>query len=207
MGFFQYLHHLDKDVTLAINSLHCTFTDYIWMVFSNREIWYALYVAVLVFFFVRLGWKKARIATLACILCVVACDQFANFTKDFFQRLRPCLDGEMLSRGLHTLEGAGNLYGFYSAHAANAMGFAVCSWLCFRNDAKYSYRYYGIGIFIWGFLVGMSRVFVGKHFFGDVLAGYAVGLLFGWVIASLAGLIIRKAFPPSVSPSTPSQAL
>ena len=31
MGFFQYLHHLDKDVTLAINSLHCTFTDYIWM--------------------------------------------------------------------------------------------------------------------------------------------------------------------------------
>ena len=38
----------------------------------------------------------------------------------------------------------------------------------------------------------MSRVFVGKHFFGDVLVGFAVGLLAGWLLAQLARLIIRR---------------
>lgn len=193
MNVFQYLHHVDKDVTLAINSCNSPFTDYIWQIFSDKEIWYVLYLIVLVMLFVRLGWKKGLAVTISCILCVVACDQFANFTKDFFERLRPCWDGEMLDRGLHILEGKGNLYGFYSAHAANALGFAACSFFGFRNDRRSRYRSYGWGIFIWALLVGISRVFVGKHFFGDVMVGFAVGLLFGWGLAAITSLVIRKA--------------
>ena len=131
--FIQEAHHFDKDITLAINSLHSPISDSVWMVFSNKEIWYILYLAVLVMFFYRLGWKKALVALLACVLCIVVCDQTCNLFKDSVQRLRPCLDGEMISRGLHILERAGarNLYGFFSAHAANAMGFAACSLMCF----------------------------------------------------------------------------
>ena len=33
------------------------------------------------------------------------------------------------------------------------------------------------------FVIGISRVFVGKHFVGDVLTGFCVGLLFGWLCA------------------------
>ena len=98
----------------------------------------------------------------------------------------------MVDGGLHILEGKGNLYGFYSAHAANAMGFAACSFWGFRNDKRLRYRGYGWGIFIWALLVGMSRVFVGKHFFGDVMVGFAVGLLAGWLLAQLARLIIGR---------------
>lgn len=192
MNFFQYLHHMDKDITLAINSLHCGFSDFVWQIFSDKQIWYALYLIVLVMLFVRLGWKKGLAVTISCILCVVACDQFANFTKAHFERLRPCWDGEMLERGLHMLEGKGNLYGFYSAHAANAMGFAICSFMGFRNDQKHNYKAYGWGIFVWALLVGTSRVFVGKHFFGDVMVGFAVGLAFGWAIAAANSLVIRK---------------
>ena len=185
-------HHIDQDVTLAINSLHSPFTDSIWRFLSLKEIWFVLYAAVLVFLFIRLGWKRSCIVLVACILTIVACDQFANFTKAYFERLRPCWDLNMIDGGLHVLEGKGSLYGFFSAHAANAMGFATCSYAGFRNDRAHSYRIYGVCIFLWAILVGMSRVFVGKHFLGDVLAGLVVGLLFGWAFARLGRLLIDR---------------
>ena len=192
LEILRWAHHIDQRITLAINSLHCPASDAVWQVFSNKEIWFVLYAVVLVFLFIRLGWKRALVAVLACVLTVTVCDQFANFTKEFFQRLRPCWDQNMIDGGLHILEGKGNLYGFYSAHAANAMGFAACSFFCFRNDKTHRYRLYGWGIFIWALLVGMSRVFVGKHFFGDVMVGFGVGLLEGWGLAMLGRLLIAK---------------
>ena len=175
-GFFLTLEQADKDVTLAINSMHCPVTDFIWQCFSSRDLWIPLYATVLVF----------------CVLTIVVCDQLANFTKEYFARLRPCWDEYMLSEGLHLLEGKGNMYGFYSAHAANALGFAVCSALGFRQDRSRSYRPYTACICVWGVLVGLSRIFVGKHFLGDVLVGFAVGTLAGWAMASLASLVIRR---------------
>ncbi|MBQ7221983.1 MAG: phosphatase PAP2 family protein [Bacteroidales bacterium] len=179
--FFRQLHHIDKDVTLAINSLNCPASDFVWTVFSNRFIWAILYVAVLFFLFRNLGWKKALIVTASVILTITCCDQLANFTKEFFARLRPCWDGDMIAGSLHLLEDKGNLYGFYSAHAANAMGFAASTFWGFRwnDNVKRKYRVYGWCIFIWAALVGISRIFVGKHFTGDVLVGFAVGLAFG----------------------------
>ena len=191
-GFFLTLEQADKAATLAINSLHCPATDFIWQCFSSRDLWIPLYAAVLVFLFVRLGPRKAIAVTLSCVLTIVVCDQLANFTKEYFARLRPCWDEYMLSEGLHLLEGKGNMYGFYSAHAANALGFAVCSALGFRHDRSRSYRPYTACICAWGVLVGLSRIFVGKHFLGDVLVGFAVGTLAGWAMAGLASLVIRR---------------
>lgn len=191
-SFLKDCHHIDKTVTLAINSLNCQFSDFIWQIFSNKEIWYLLYLAVLIFLFRNLGWKKAVIVTLAIILTIVCCDQMANFTKFHFQRLRPCWDLEMTARGLHTLEDFGGKYGFFSAHAANAMGFAVCSIAGFKNDPAHRYRIYGRCIPVWAFLVGISRVFVGKHFFGDVMTGFCVGLVIGTAFGKLASFIISK---------------
>lgn len=204
--FFKYLHHLDKDITLAINSIHCPASDWIWGVFSDKEIWFAMY-AVIAFFIIRnLGWKRGLISIAAIVLTIVCCDQLGNVSKAFFQRLRPCCDGEMIARGHRLLEWCGPIeYGFYSAHAANAIGLAVSSYRLFRNDRSRNYSVYGICIFCWGLLVGFSRIFVGKHFFGDVMVGFAVGILLGWVISSVATLIVSK-FPPQDSPSVEKKA-
>lgn len=194
MEFISHIHHLDKDITLAINSLHCTVSDYIWQVFSNKYIWFAFYLIIVLFLFRNLGWKKALISIAAIALTITACDQFANFTKEFFERLRPCWDEDMVSKGLHILEGKGNLYGFYSAHAANAMGFAVSSYCMFKNDSNKlrDYTSYRNWAFLWAFLVGISRVFVGKHFLGDVMVGFAVGFIFAAILSLIASSLIKK---------------
>lgn len=211
--FFTALEQADKTATLAINSLHCAVTDVVWQCFSAKELWFPLYIAVVVWLFAKLGWKKGIFITIACVLTVVACDQFANFTKAFFERFRPCWDDYMLQNGLHLLEDKGNMYGFYSAHAANAMGFAVCSSMCIRYALRLkSYnvsmvysaaptylekqnggtgKVYATLICIWAVLVGLSRVFVGKHFLGDVIVGFAVGLVAGALLALLARLLMR----------------
>lgn len=191
LAIWDVLEHSDKAATLAINALHTPFTDFIWTVFSNREIWYVLYLAVAAFLFWRLGWKKALVVILACVLTVVVCDQLGNVSKDFFRRLRPCWDPSVMGH-LHQLEGSGDKFGFYSAHAANALGFAVCSGLGYRNDLKHTHKLYFAVIVVWAILVGVSRIFVGKHFLGDVSVGFFVGFTFGWLFAKLASLAIVK---------------
>lgn len=191
MTVLQYLHHVDKSVTLAINSLNCPLTDRIWMFFSDRLVWIPLYVIVAFFFFRNLGWKRGAIVFVSCVLTVLACDQFGNFVKDAVGRLRPCWDLDMVKGGLNILEDKGGMYGFYSAHAANALGFAICSVKGFGHDMTRKYKAYDICIVIWAVLVGLSRVFVGKHFFGDVCAGFIVGLAFGSLIAWAASKAVE----------------
>ena len=184
----------DKQATLAINQLHCAFGDAVWVFFSNRYVWIPLYLAVLFMFFRKLGWKRGAMSLLACVLTVAACDQLGNLVKDSVMRLRPCWDGFMLQNGLHLLEGEGNLFGFFSAHAANAMGFALCSASCFRlNGLKgKGIDAYTLGIICWALMVGISRIFVGKHFLGDVITGFLVGAAIGAALAFAAHACLKK---------------
>lgn len=191
--FFIQLHHIDKDVTFAINSLHCPVSDFIWGVFSNKYIWFAMYLLIAALLFRNLGWKKGIAASISIILTIIFCDQGANFVKDAVARLRPCCDGEMISKGFRLLEWSGPIeYGFFSAHAANAMGFAVASLIAFSNDKTRSCKGYGFFIVTWAFLVGISRVFVGKHFLGDVLAGFLAGSAVAAIMGLIASCIMRN---------------
>lgn len=191
-GVFSFLHHVDKDVTLALNSLHTPFTDTIWQFLSAREAWMVLAVVIIGILYYRLGWKKATVVLLSTILCVVLCDQTSNIVKASVQRLRPVYDTGMLERGLHILEDPGKLYGFFSGHAANAAGVVVCTYLGLRTDKSRKYHGYLAAMGLCGLLIGLSRIFVGKHFLGDILAGFAAGVLIGLAFGRLAAVICRK---------------
>jgi undecaprenyl-diphosphatase len=41
-------------------------------------------------------------------------------------------------------------------------------------------------MFIWAVLVAISRIFVGKHYLGDVMVGALVGGLAGYAFARIA---------------------
>jgi undecaprenyl-diphosphatase len=40
-------------------------------------------------------------------------------------------------------------------------------------------------MFLWAFFVAFSRIMVGVHYPGDIMAGALVGLLFGWLVFKL----------------------
>ncbi len=189
---WQEIHHFDQKVTLAINGWDSSFTDPIWQFFSAIPVWIPMYVLIVGCLIWRLGWKKGLIFVLAAAAAFGFCDQFSNLVKDLVGRVRPLNDAFMLENGLNVLEKGSRSFGFFSAHAANAFGLAASTFIAFRQDTRLKYRGYAAWMFSWAALVAISRVFVGKHYLGDVLVGAIVGLLAGWAFASLAKLIIRK---------------
>ncbi|MBQ3997028.1 MAG: hypothetical protein II637_03230, partial [Bacteroidales bacterium] len=50
-------------------------------------------------------------------------------------------------------------------------------------------------------IIDMSRIFSGKHFLGDVLAGFIVGAIFGILIGRATRFIINRFFKDSEGPS------
>lgn len=176
---------LDQGITLAINSLHTQFTDLLWQAFSTSQIWIPLYLIIAVLIVWKAGWKKGLIYLASIALCFAACDQFAVLIKNYVCRPRPCHEPYMLERGMRLLEDAGGMYGFFSSHAANVFGLAVSSTQAVDAAFKSRQRWFAWIMFIWAALVSVSRIFVGKHYLGDILVGTVVGLVLGFVFASL----------------------
>ncbi len=185
------LEQLDRNLTLLINGWNSPFTDPIWSFISDIPVWIPMYAAIVVFLIVRLGWKKGLIVVAAALLTFGFCDQFSNLIKDLTERLRPCNDPYMLNNGLHVLE-SGGVYGFFSAHAANAFGLAASTYIGIRMDKRLKYRGYAVWMFTWATLVAISRVFVGKHFLGDVIIGTVVGLAAGIAFGYLARWVCKR---------------
>lgn len=189
---WQEIHEFDQQITLALNSLHSGITDPVMMFFSSIPVWIPMYAIVAGLLFWRIGWKKALVAIASIALTFLLCDQIANLFKDGIARLRPCHDEFMVGAGLRILEGKGGLYGFFSGHASNSFGFAVSSSMAFRNDSRLKYRGYSVWIFFWAVMVSISRIFVGKHYIGDVVTGIIVGTLLGLACGFAARRIIKK---------------
>ena len=190
--FWDILHGWDQSLTLFINSLHHPFTDPAMVFLSDRATWFPFYAVTAFFLVWRLGWKKGLVAIACIALCLLACDQTSNLLKYSVARLRPCYSDRMLLNGLHVLESRGSLFGFFSAHASNAFGFAAGTTTCFRYDTSHTYKGYIKCVYIWAALVSISRMFVGKHYFGDILVGAMIGSLWGWLIALAAKWLFRK---------------
>lgn len=192
-SIWQTLEHADKLATLEINSWNSAVTDPIWAFLSDIPVWIPMYVMIVVFIFQRLGWKKGLIVVAAAALTFGFCDQSSNLLKAMTERLRPCNDPFMLNHGLHVLE-SGGVYGFFSAHAANAFGLATSTCIGLRLDKRMRYRGYAAWMYTWATLVAISRIFVGKHFLGDVIVGTLVGLFAGYMFGTLAKIVIKRFF-------------
>ena len=189
---WQEIHKFDQELTLEINSWDSAVTDPIWQFFSNIPVWIPMYIAIIACLFWRLGWKRGLMMTLAAVLTFAFCDQFSNYIKDLVCRVRPLNDSFMLENGLNVLERASSSFSFFSAHSANSFGLATCTYLGFRLDNRLRYRGYAAWMYSWATLVAISRIFVGKHYLGDILAGSAIGVLAGLAFALIARQICRR---------------
>ena len=196
------MEQLDQTITLWLNGLHCPFTDGMWLLFSNRTVWIPLYLLGAGLMIWRCGWKKGLAMVLLTALAILCVDQFANLIKNWVARPRPCNDAFMNAMGHRLLEGRSRSYSFFSAHAANAIAFAICSAHALHPGTKRAKAkngrdtlstVYAVIISIWAAMVGLSRVFVGKHYLGDVLVGFIAGGIIAFALTRLFDACAARA--------------
>ncbi len=94
--------------------------------------------------------------------------------KNVFERLRPCHNPD-LEGMVHLVRGhCGGKYGFISSHASNTFAVAIFLRSVLRT------RPVVILLFAWAVLVCYSRIYLGVHYFCDVLVGGLWGAFLGW---------------------------
>jgi undecaprenyl-diphosphatase len=169
--------HIDTIVTLFLNGLHAPWLDPIMWWVSDRLVWLPLYAFIL-FLIVKKWKKKSIILILLLAITVTLSDQGCNLLKKNTQRLRPSHNVE-LAHKIHLVEKPngelyrGGQFGFPSAHASNAMVFALFVFF-FAGNRK---MWVLLILFFWAALLGFSRIYLGVHYWLDVECGYLVGAL------------------------------
>ncbi|MCD8538988.1 MAG: phosphatase PAP2 family protein [Leadbetterella sp.] len=152
-----------------LNGFHTPFWDRFFLVYTHSRAWTPVIVIMVILLFRSFPWRKALIYFVLIGAAVGLCDFIASgILKPIFERLRPCHDflGEM------TLVGnCGGMYGFASSHAANSFGLFSGFSGAFKGN-KYVFWL----LLLWAVLMSYSRIYIGVHHPGDVVAGALIGI-------------------------------
>lgn len=136
---------------------------------------------------------KGRYVLLGLAILILLTDwTTSQVLRPWLARPRPyaALEGiRVLDNGWHLTDAAwvrqaAGSFGLPSAHAANSMGLAV-----------FFSRFYprvGLTILVVALIIGLSRVYLGVHYPGDVLAGYAWGGVCGLTVAALIKRLMAR---------------
>jgi membrane protein DedA with SNARE-associated domain/membrane-associated phospholipid phosphatase len=114
--------------------------------------------------------------------------------KQIFQRPRPTWDVPILvSRG----------FSFPSGHAMGSLvAYGMLAYLVWRGLEHTRARVALAGCtLVLVLLIGLSRMYLGVHYFSDVIAGYAAGTV--WLAACITGLEVVRRRPNPAPPRSP----
>ena len=170
---------MDTQLFLFLNGLHADWLDPIMIFISGKITWLPFYLVLL--YLVIKNYKKQSVLIIIGIILLI-------IFKPLFERPRPC-HNEAIKDFVYLPTGhCGGAYGFISSHACNAFALAVF----ITKILKEHYSKIAWVMFIWASLVAYSRIYMGVHYPGDIVAGAAVGALIGLAVFKLYGLVVNK---------------
>lgn len=172
----EKLLELDKKLFIFLNGFHSPVLDPVMLFITKTEFWIPLY-AFLIFLMFKNFKREAWFLLIGAAITILLADQItSSLMKPYFERLRPSQDPSM-QNFIHLVHDyRGGLYGFASSHAANTFGVALLVWLSFRTVYNWVFL-----MFLWAAAITYTRIYLGVHYPGDIIAGALVGLVSGWV--------------------------
>lgn len=181
----EFLNHIDHNFFLFLNGLHNPFFDGLIFWVTKGLLWVPLSLFFLFFVIRKYKWNALVILVFAALMIMVS-DQLSNVVKDTVQRLRPSNQPGLM---VHIVEAyKGGTYGFYSAHASNT--FSVVVFLVILLG--WPYWYVTIPAILWSLVMSYSRIYLGVHYPGDILAGWIAGTLVGFLFGKSAQWTVNR---------------
>lgn len=184
----EYLINLDSEIFLWLNSFHALYWDVAMKMLTSKIIWVIMYISLLIAMYKNFGFASTVVMTIMIVLAIAAADQLtASVLRPMFERLRPSHPDSPVADIVHIVDGyRGGRYGFPSCHAANTFALATLTGLWF-----YRWRY-SIFIILWALLNCYSRIYLGVHYPGDLLAGIVIGCFCGSLFYILGKFCIAR---------------
>ncbi len=158
---------------------------------SREAIWLLFYATLVGVILANFRVKYAVIALLIIALVITFTDMFTSqVIRDLVDRPRP---NNPLSPVYDTIFSTRSSkgYGFPSCHAANVVALCTIYFLYIRKKAL------SICLLFWALLISYSRIYLGMHYPADIVVGWIIGIIFGYLGYKLFLLIKERGFKES----------
>ena len=141
---------------------------------TQTWVWIPLFLIILYTLFREHDLRHFFFLLALLLLSVVIADQVtSSIFKPWIARWRPTHNPQ-IAQWVDIVNGyRGGLYGFFSSHAANTATLATTLSLLFQN------RRTSLSLSSWVLLNCWTRIYLGVHYFGDLLVGLLLGILLG----------------------------
>lgn len=156
--------NFDESISSLIYHSHYDPIDDFMILLSNygREI---VWLGVIVFMSIFAGWKGKKIAVIIIISFLIIIPLNTVF-KNFFERNRPPVE----KQEIHVPEKTD--FAYPSGHASIVAAGAVILIILYRRERE---LIFSIALAFEAGLVCLSRIYVGEHYFLDVIGGVLLG--------------------------------
>ncbi len=188
----QWLVEGDSSILLAVNGMHSSYFDTFMWLCSRKFEWIPFYLSILYVLFRNFNWRVVLYSLVAMGVILLLTDAVSShFIRPVVARLRPSNLENPISEMIHIVDNhRGGRYGFPSSHASNSWGLVFFVGLLLRRRVLTTF------LACWALLLCYSRLYLGVHYPGDLLAG----MMLGAVVASLVYYVFwrtTKVEPPS----------
>lgn len=160
---------------------HNAFFDVFLPFIRESAVWWPFYFFLLLF--ATINFKTRGWLWVLFLIANVMLSDFVSSTliKDNFFRLRPCHDPYLAGNIRVLVSYCPVSSSFTSSHAVNHFAAAMFIFTTFKKTLGPKWSL----LFIWAFAISYAQVYVGVHFPFDVFCGIIVGLILGYIPATV----------------------
>ena len=166
---------LDQQLLLLLNGCGNPVLDQIMWTVTKTATWLPMAAALIYVVWRNNSWREVLMIVLGVALVILLADRVSSgVCKPLFHRFRPSHEPALEGMVQLVHDYRGGMYGFISSHAANTFGVATFISLIVRL------RRMTLTVISWACLSSYSRIYLGVHYPGDILAGALWGILVGY---------------------------